>query len=503
MKRISPLRVVGVLAATAAVVTGTTVWAVSTIDDAFGTEPTIDFAPYVDVTLDPVGHFEDPQVNSAALVTLGFVVADTADPCTPSWGTYYGLDAAGRALDLDRRIVRYRERGGDVVVSFGGQANDELAVVCDDAEALTDAYRAVIDRYELDVVDFDIEGPALADHEANERRAEAIAELQSDDGALEVWLTLPVAPTGLTDDGLAVVDGLLAAGVDLSGVNAMTMNYVVDEAGGSMSDTVAGSLEGVRRQLDGAFQRAGRRRAPDEVWASVGATPMIGQNDVPGDVFTLADAADLVDFASEVGLGRLSMWSLHRDGPCGAAAPTGQVSNTCSGVEQEPHAFADVFLTAATRAERGNDAASVERGSETRDDPATSPYPIWRTGRIYEQGDKVVWRGGVYEAKWYSDSDLPDEPVEHLWDTPWRYLGPVLDVDADLIEAARPEVDGAWVDWSADAVYVAGDEVRHDDQVFRAEWWTQGVEPDDDPDRPFDHPWSYLGDVAPEDDETP
>lgn len=501
MKRISPLRVVGVVAATAIVVTGTTVWAVSTIDEAFGTDQAIDFAPYVDVTLDPVGHFEDPQVNSASQVTLGFVVADRTDPCDPSWGTYYGLDAAGRALDLDRRIVRYRERGGDVAVSFGGQANDELAVVCDDHEALVDAYESVIDRYELGVVDFDIEGAALGDHEASDRRAAAIADIQSDRD-LDVWVTLPVTPSGLTQDGVDVVDGLLEAGVELAGVNAMTMNFVLE--GGSMADAVAHSLEGVRRQLDGAFQRAGDElRSPDEVWASVGATPMIGQNDVPGDVFTLADASALVEFASDVGLGRLSMWSLHRDGPCGAAAPTGQVSNTCSGVDQEPQAFADVFLSDATRAERGSDAASVSRGSETRDDPTTSPYPIWRTGRIYEQGDKVVWRGGVYEAKWYSDSDLPDEPVEQLWDTPWRYLGPVLEVDAELIEAARPEVDGAWVDWAADAVYVAGDEVRHDDQVFRAEWWTQGVEPNDDPDRPFDHPWSYLGDVAPEDDDTP
>ena len=502
MRRVSLVRLVAVVAAVAAVVTGTTVWAMSTIDDAFGTEPMIDFAPYVDVTLDPVGHFEDPQVNSAALVTLGFVVADRDEPCTPSWGTYYDLDAAGRALDLDRRVVRYRERGGDVVVSFGGQANDELALVCDDLDALVDAYRAVVDRYDVSTVDFDIEGPALSDRSSNARRAAAIAELQASHD-LDVWVTLPVSSTGLTDDGVAVVDELLDADVDLAGVNAMTMNYALGGTGSTMSATVRHSLEGVRRQLDGAFQRAGRLRAPDEVWASVGATPMIGHNDVPGDVFTLTDASELVEFASEVGLGRLSMWSLHRDGPCGAAGAAGQVSNTCSGVDQRPQAFAEAFLSAAKRAERGSDSAAVSRGSGTRDDPATSPYPIWRTGRVYEQGDKVVWRGGVYEAKWYSDSNLPDEPVEHLWDTPWRYLGPVLDVDADLIAAARPEVEGEWAEWSADAVYVAGDDVRHDDQVFRAEWWTQGIEPDDDPDRPFDHPWTYLGDVAPEDDEEP
>ena len=45
-------------------------------------------------------------------VVLGFVVADPDDACTPSWGGAYTLDEAATGLDLDRRIARYRERGG-------------------------------------------------------------------------------------------------------------------------------------------------------------------------------------------------------------------------------------------------------------------------------------------------------------------------------------------------------------------------------------------------------
>ena len=79
------------------------------------------FAPYVDVTLTPQFHFEDPR--SPALTPCSASWWPTRRPCLPTWGTYYDLDGAGPALDLDRRITRLRQRGGDVIVSFGGAAN--------------------------------------------------------------------------------------------------------------------------------------------------------------------------------------------------------------------------------------------------------------------------------------------------------------------------------------------------------------------------------------------
>ena len=107
--------------------------------------------PYVDVTLTPTYQFQDPQSNPARDVALAFVVADPDDACTPSWGGAYTLDQAGDDLELDRRITQLRAAGGDVMVSFGGQANEELAVACTDQAALDDAYRAVIERYDVHV----------------------------------------------------------------------------------------------------------------------------------------------------------------------------------------------------------------------------------------------------------------------------------------------------------------------------------------------------------------
>jgi len=462
-------------------------------------DPVTWYAPYVDVTLTPTLHFEDPLVSPAKDHALGFVVADREAACAPTWGTYYDLDGAGRQLDLDRRIVRLRERGGDVVVSFGGAVNDELAVRCTDAEKLLGAYRLVVDRYDLTRVDFDIEGTAIADAAANARRATAVAQLQAEarrDGRdLEVWLTLPVAPFGLPDDVLQVVTTTLEGGVDLAGVNVMTMNYGGSrEAGQSMGDAHEAALTNTHRQLMEAYAAAGVPLTAAQVWARMGATPMIGVNDVEGEEFTLDDARRLVGLANRVRLGRMSMWSANRDKACGAQqGEEGRVSNTCSGVSQEPLAFSwELGRLNGDPAVRTPAPAPAERADAAvpRDDPSASPYPIWRESRGYELGDKVVWHQGVYQAKWYTRGDLPDAKVEHLWDTPWRYIGPVLETDGDeRPEAAR--VGGRA--WSADAVYLRGDRVSHGGFIYRAKWWTQSDEPEPAPENPEDSPWTLLG----------
>src|SRR5664280_1543466 len=109
--------------------------------------------PYVDVTLTPSYQFQDPQSNPARDIALAFVVADPTNPCTPSWGGAYTFDQAAQDLELDRRIAQLRASGGDIMVSLGGEANPELAVACTDESQLTAAYRQIVQRYDVDVLD--------------------------------------------------------------------------------------------------------------------------------------------------------------------------------------------------------------------------------------------------------------------------------------------------------------------------------------------------------------
>jgi chitinase len=503
-RRISVVRLVLVLAALGGLGTLGTRWALAMVDQGGNDGLETWFAPYVDVTLTPTLHFEDPTEQPAADVVLGFVVADPADPCTPSWGTYYSMDAAARALDLDRRIVRLRERGGDAVVSFGGALNQELAIACEDPVKLAAAYRAVVERYDLSAVDFDIEGAALADRAANARRSEALKALQAEFPDLEVWLTVPVAPLGLTIESVELLDQLLAAGVELAGLNVMAMNYGGSRESMTMRAATELALVSTFQQLDGAYQRLGAPRTEEQLWAMIGATPMIGQNDVAGDVFTPGDAEALRSFARNVRLGRVSFWSANRDMLCGAVVDDDRVSNTCSGVDQEPHEFAGIFATGATARLSGEPVEATDESEDraeglAQDDPRSSPYPLWRSPKAYEEGAKVVWQGRVYQAKWWTQGDQPDAPVKHVWETPWRYLGPVLESDREAVRARETVVGGARPQWVAESVYVAGDEVERDGEVFRAKWWTQGDLPQVDPDQPYDHPWEYLGEADPGD----
>ncbi len=457
------------------------------------------FAAYVDVTATPTYAFEAPTDEAAGDVVLSFVVAAAPDRCEPTWGTAYALDEAATSLDLDRRIQRVRDQGHDVVVSFGGLLNSELGDACGTVSELEDAYTEVIDRYALTTIDLDLEGDALEDAAAMARRAEAVASLQTArraaDQDLAVWLTLPVGTGGLTEQGTDAVAAFLAAGADLAGVNAMTMNF---DAEGSMSDAAQDSLESLHRQLDALYARADLPLGPASLWRKIGATPMIGQNDVAGDIFGLDDARALNGFAVERGVGRMSMWSLNRDRTCSVNyAETTVVSDACSGVEQGDDRFAPLLAAGFTGSPA--DSAAAETVAETPttpapDDPETSPYPIWAEGAAYGAGSKVVWHGSVYEAKWWTSGDVPDNPVLQEWETPWTLLGPVLPGEDPAPTVEIP--DGLFPEWDPERTYEAGDRVLRDDAVYEARWWTLGDAPERSFNDPGASPWLALDQSA-------
>jgi chitinase len=306
------------------------------------------FSGYVDVTVVPQYPFEAPTGEGTENVTLAFVVAMAGQPCTPSWGSTYSLDDAKSSLKLEDRIAKLRANGGAFAVSFGGSVNSELANSCQNAADLDRAYRAVLERYNPETIDFDVEGDNLADSAAWQRRAAAIASLQterSEEGhPLSIWLTLPVTPQGLTDAGTSAVDQMLAAGVQLAGVNIMTMNYGSSRSGSqSMLDAGTSAARATHDQLSIIYQRAGMALNSEQTWRKMGLTPMIGRNDLPGEIFDLDAARGLNAFAISKGVQRVSMWSLNRDVPCPQDTPGDPASHVCSGIDQGTQRFSDVL----------------------------------------------------------------------------------------------------------------------------------------------------------------
>ena len=507
-RRLSWLRV-GVLlgVVTALVFFGTSGWR-HVQDSRAASDGDAWFAGYVDATVTPLHKFEQPESASTRDVVLSFIVADPADLCSPSWGAAYSLDSAAQDLDLDRRIARLRQQEGSVVVSFGGAINSELASVCTDPEGLLSAYRDVVERYDLRTIDLDIEADALTNVEGTTRRAVAIKALQDEREKagkdLRVWLTLPVAPSGLTTDSKQIVSTMLEQKVELSGVNVMTMDYGESrEQGQSMLEASTDALSATHKQLGQIYARAGKDVGPATLWRRMGATPMIGQNDVTGEVFTLADARKLSAFAQEKGLGRMSMWSLNRDRTCGENYPDVKiVSNSCSGVEQGAESFAKLLRGAMTGRPDMTEVAPVAPGTAggredadapLTDDPATSPYPIWDEEGTYVEGTRVVWHRNAYVAKWWTQGDVPDDPVVDEASSPWTLIGPVLPGEKPVVLPTLPA--GAYPEWEQDATYRKGERVMLNGTPFTAKWYTTGTRPDaratqDDP-----SPWRQLTDA--------
>jgi chitinase len=457
------------------------------------------FAPYVDVTATPLYDFEKLGGTNSQNIMLSFIVSSSEDACIPTWGNSYNLDNASISLDLDRRIARLRQLGGDVAVSFGGLLNNELSLGCTDEDKLIQAYKQVIDKYKVVTLDFDLEGKSLSDLQANERRAKVLAKIQneirSSGGSLAIWLTLPVVPQGLTNEGTETISTFLGHGVDLAGVNIMTMNYGQSKSEGqSMSEASQKALIETHRQLGILYSQSGINLNKKSLWAKIGATPMIGQNDISTEVFNLEDASALNKYILSQGIVRTSMWSANRDIQCGENyVNTSVVSDSCSGIAQTKNQFGSILSRGIEGSLKLN-ATSVTKEDKSLDDktdnPETSPYPIWNELSTYLQGTKVVWHRNVYQSKWWTQGEIPDNPVLQYWETPWELIGPVLAGESPIKLPTLPE--GIYPEWSGKTQYEAGDRVLFNGLPFQAKWWTQGDSPAASTSNPTISPWIAL-----------
>ncbi|MFD4631420.1 chitinase [Streptomyces sp. NPDC058284] len=289
------------------------------------------FAPFVDTSLTPAYDLLGTAAKTGVKeFNLAFITSGGG--CAPLWG---GTTALGDDK-VAAQIGALRAKGGDVRVSFGGQAGSELGLKCDGADALATAYGKVIDAYKLTKVDFDIEGAALPDTAANTRRAKAIAKLQKRHPGLNVSFTLPVMPEGLTGPGVDLLADARKNGVRIGAVNVMAMDYGASYSG-DMGTYAVRAATATQKQVKTALGLSDAA-----AWKTVAVTPMIGVNDVATEVFKVDDAAQLVKFAKAKGLGWLSMWSSTRDKACAGGA-SGSAQPTCSSVQQSPLAYTKAF----------------------------------------------------------------------------------------------------------------------------------------------------------------
>lgn len=292
------------------------------------------FAPYVDMSAWPTPLLAQ-MARSTGLThfTLAFIL--DAGHCSASWGGVTSLNNDG---GIGNDIADVRNLGGDVIVAFGGEAGIELAQDCPTVSSLQAQYQAVITRYHLTHIDFDIEGAAIADPPSINLRNKALAALEKANSGLLVSYTLPVLPTGLTNDGFNLLKNAQASGVTINVVNVMAMDYGSVAPPNRMGQNAIEAAQSLYNQLQDLYPA----KSATQLWAMVGVTPMIGMNDVDPEVFTQQDARALLSFAVQHHLTELSFWSLGRDKQCIGG---NYVAPDCSGVSQQPLAFTQIFKT--------------------------------------------------------------------------------------------------------------------------------------------------------------
>ena len=283
------------------------------------------FAPYVE-SWDGTSLTGVANDTGQKYFTMAFILAGNG--CTPTWNGSQTMSQKYYLADINS----LRAMGGDVAFSFGGASGTELGQACSTLSSLQAAYQSVIDAYALKWIDLDIEGNAVTNTTSIDLRNKALAGLEAKNSGLKVSYTLGVMPNGLPSAQLNVLSNAKGNGVRVDVVNIMAMDYG-SQFPGDMAQYAIQATQSTENQL-----------VSNGISAAVGITPMIGQNDSRGEIFTLANAGTLVVWAQGTSyVTEISFWAVERDN--GSCPGKTRASGRCSGLKQNTYDFTNIFKT--------------------------------------------------------------------------------------------------------------------------------------------------------------
>lgn len=282
------------------------------------------------------------QESGVKYLDLAFLQTAASGSCTAYWNgdttapvaySYYGSE-----------ISQIQASGGDVVAAFGGYGadttNTDIADSCTSVSAIAAVYEQVITTYRISRIDLDVEATSLTNTAGIERRNEAIVEVEKwaarHGYPVQFEYTIPIATTGLTSTGLAVLQNAQQVGARIAVVNGMAFDYWI-----GTSQEMATDTETALTGLEGQLQTLHPNEPAWLLWSQIGVTEMQGIDDYgPDETFTLADATTVYDFAKAHGISTVALWAIQRDnGNCVGTTGAG----VCSGIAQSPYQFSQIF----------------------------------------------------------------------------------------------------------------------------------------------------------------
>ncbi len=308
---------------------------------AFASWPARVYSPYFETWINS----SLPSVASqsgARYFNVGFLQAASEGSCTLTWDGSQSADSAAYKSE----IGQVKKQGGNVALAFGGQTagnnGTEIADSCTNVDAIAADYEAIINTYHVTRLDMDVELNALNNSAGIERRNKAIVMTQSWAAShghpLQIQYTLPVQPSGLKSNALAVLQNAVAQGVKVTLVNTMAFDYYDLPGAVDMGASAIDAATSVNRQLGALYPKKSRQ----QLYAMQGLTFLPGIDDNPSktEVTKLSGAGRILSFAREHALGLVSIWAIQRDnGGCQGSVD----SNTCSGLSQASWAFSHLL----------------------------------------------------------------------------------------------------------------------------------------------------------------
>ena len=356
------------------------------------------FAPYVDTGLSNTTLTSVAASYGTKYFTLAFV---NGSGCQWSLPNQSGWQS---------QISSLQAAGGDVSISFGGYTADtnatDLGATCSSASAMATQVESVVSTLGVTHLDFDIESNELTDSADYTRTAQALALVRSwassNGKSLSIAYTIPVLSSGMTSSGISVIDAAAAGGFTPNVVNIMTMDY--GTSGTEMGTAADQALDASASQVATAFGVSS-----STAYGMLGNTPMIGQNDSSGEIFTLADASTVESYAAQKGIAMLSFWSEGRDN--GGCPGQTSASSTCSGLTQNTGAFTQAFQAfsggTATSSPTPTTSASPTASSTPTGGSGGTCAAAWNSTTAYTSGNVVSYGGSNWTANQWNYNEVP------------------------------------------------------------------------------------------------
>ncbi|GHO47066.1 chitinase [Ktedonospora formicarum] len=354
-------------------------------------------APYVmPLANNPPSLTSVMSATGAKAFTLAFVVANGG--CTPAWETDSGLVNVTNDTQIGPIISAIRAAGGDVVVSFGGYGGTKLGETCGTPQATASAEQAVISKYNLKALDFDLEEPEYENATAINNELGAAQILQQNNAGLYESVTIPGTPSGTGWFGQQLLNNAKSLGYTPSTYSIMPFDNGFNGASSQIS-----AVQNFNTLLMNTFGWSS-----STAYAHNGISSMNGRTD-SAEYFYQSDFQTVLTFAENNHLARFTYWSVNRDRQCNPPDNNGTLSGTCSSVVQGNWDFTKIIVQFA--------GATPPPTTPTATPSTPTPTPggggncagvaTWSPTIAYVGGNKVIYNGSLWQAKWWTQNDVP------------------------------------------------------------------------------------------------